>query len=247
MNTVIDGRPAGAGDVALAVTARYGHFTAMQVRGRRVRGLAFHLDRLDSATRELFGQELDRDLVLDSIRTVLDRDDASVRVYVCEVDRLRVIATAAPPAQVATVPQRLRSVRHQRFLAHVKHTGGFAQGYLGRQVQAEGFDEALFTGDDGVISEGSITNLGCFDGSRIVWPDAPMLRGITMRLLEVSGIPSERRVLRVADLPGFEAVFLSNSHGVVAVGQVDDVTLKVNDEAVATVVGAYEATPWDAL
>ncbi|MEU4226906.1 aminotransferase class IV [Nonomuraea sp. NPDC026600] len=256
--TVIDGRLAEAPEVTLAVSARYGHFTAMQVRQGRVRGLDRHLDRLDRATEELFGRPLDRGLVVDSIRSVLGLDsgpgagpDASVRVYVCEVARLHVLVTATAPVEVATDPQNVRSVRYQRFLPHIKHTGGFPQGYLGRRVAAEGFDEALLTTDDGVISEGSITNLGCFDGSRVIWPDAPMLHGITMQLLEAgltrAGVQYESQVLRVEDLRDFPAVFLTNSRGVVPVGRVDDVTLKVDERAVGRLIGYFEGMPWSEI
>jgi branched-subunit amino acid aminotransferase/4-amino-4-deoxychorismate lyase len=254
IRTVIDGELVEAPEVGLAILARYGHFTAMQVRQGRVRGLDLHLERLDRATRELFGVPVDRRLVVDSIRTVLGLDgtadggpDASVRVYVYDVEGLHVFATAAPPIEVATVPQRVKSVRYQRFLPHIKHMGGFPQGYYGRQVHAEGFDEALFTTDDGVISEGSITNLGCFDGTCVIWPDAPMLHGITMQLMERSGVPYESRVLRVEDLRDFEAVFLTNSHGVVPVGQVDGLTLKLDEAVMARLIGRFEGMPWDEI
>ncbi|MFG1942249.1 aminotransferase class IV [Nonomuraea sp. NPDC048826] len=250
MGAVIDGRPAEAGDVALAMSARYGHFTAMQVRGGKVRGLARHLDRLAGATRELFGQELDLDRVLASVRA-LEAVDASVRVFVCDAGGVRVIAVSDAPVWPAATPKGLKSVRYQRFLPHIKHTGGFPQGYLGRLAEREGYDEALLTSDDGVISEGGITNLGCFDGDRVIWPDAPMLRGITMQVLEAelarAGVPCGRRVLRVADLPGFPLVFLTNSWGVVAVDRVDDLRLKVDEALLARVTGCYENAGWDSF
>ncbi|MFD2355240.1 aminotransferase class IV [Nonomuraea ferruginea] len=217
MGAVIDGRAAEADDVALAMSARYGHFTAMQVRGGKVRGLAAHLDRLSGATRELFGQELDLDLVRASVRALGGRWTRACGCSCATPAGVRVIAVSGPPVRLAATPKRLRSVRYQRFLPHIKHTGGFPQGYLGRLAEREGYDEALLTSDDGVISEGAVTNLGCFDGDRVIWPDAPMLRGVTMRLLEGelarAGVPCERRVLRVADLTEFPAVFLANSWG----------------------------------
>jgi branched-subunit amino acid aminotransferase/4-amino-4-deoxychorismate lyase len=255
--TVIDGRLAGARDVTLAMSARYGHFTAMQVRGGRVRGLDRHLARLDAATRELFGQELDLALVVESLKIALGLDggsggpDASVRAFVYDVSGPHLFVTTGPPVYVATAPQSLRTVRYQRFLPHIKHTGGFPQGYLARQVEAEGFDEALLTADDGLISEGAITNLGCFDGSRVIWPDAPMLHGITMQLVERAldraGLPYERRPLRAADLDGFPAVFLTNSYGVAPVGRVDDRVLNVDGAAMARVIGLYESIEWDEI
>jgi branched-subunit amino acid aminotransferase/4-amino-4-deoxychorismate lyase len=54
----IDGVAATVERLSAAALAGYGHFTAMQVRGDRVRGLDLHLTRLDAANRELFGAGL---------------------------------------------------------------------------------------------------------------------------------------------------------------------------------------------
>ncbi|WP_283136989.1 aminotransferase class IV [Rhizohabitans arisaemae] len=248
----INGRVVGS-EPGLLAQVGYGHFTAMQVRDRKVRGLALHMARLDAANRELFGLALDREAVLDSIRAVLGDDiaDASVRVYVMEGDRPEVIATAKPPIEVAEAPRSLRSVVYQRFLPHIKQAGGFAQAYLMGQVKREGFDEALLTTEDGLISEGAITNVGCFDGDRVVWPDAPMLRGITMQLLEevfaAEGVVQERRPLKVSDLPGYDLVFLTNSHGVVVVDRVDAQPLKVDENLRTQLAGWYRGIPGDLL
>lgn len=246
----MDGRPADGADVGLGVAARTGHFTAMQIRDHRVRGLDLHLERLSTATAELFGEQLDRDLVVASLRAVLGDDlpDASVRVNVLRTDRLHVIVSTGAPVEAPTAPQRLMSVGYQRFLPHIKHGGGFPSVHLGRQAEAAGFDEVLFVAADGTISEGGITNLGCFDGTRVIWPYAPMLHGITMQIMERAltgaGVPQERRPLRLADLPSFETVFLTNSYGVSPVGQVDDVPLKSD---VTRLVALYEDTPWDPI
>ncbi|MET7463532.1 aminotransferase class IV [Nonomuraea sp. NPDC005501] len=246
-HVAIDGRAAGAADLGAAVAARYGHFTAMQVRGGRVRGLALHLDRLREATRELFGTALDEELVLATARLALRGEpDASVRVIVAERDGLRVIATAAPAHAWPAGPQALLPVPYRRYLPHIKHLGGFPQAHLGLRARAEGFDDALLVGPDGLISEGTIANLGCSDGERIVWPEAPMLRGITMALLE-GELPAERRPLTVADLPAHPAVFMTNSWGVVPVCRVGDLPLKTDETAMARVAAAYEGVPWDVL
>ncbi|GLW13101.1 hypothetical protein Misp01_82290 [Microtetraspora sp. NBRC 13810] len=244
--TVIDGEVVGPGFV---MSATYGHFTAMQVRNRRVRGLGPHLARLEAASRELFGAAPDAELILGSIRTLLGEDirDASVRVYVLAEDRVRVVAMAGPPVDVSGTPQSVRTVVYQRFLPHIKHVGGFPQVYL--RQQAAGFDEALLTTEDGLISEGAITNLGCIGGGRVVWPDAPMLRGITMRLiqetLEREGVPQEHRPLRAADLTGYDTVFLTNSRGITQVGSVDGLPLDAQAAPMRWLLDRYEAIPWD--
>jgi len=54
----IDGRPPSPEALQRFALDNLGHFTAMQVRDGRVRGLALHLDRLDHGSRQLFGVTL---------------------------------------------------------------------------------------------------------------------------------------------------------------------------------------------
>ena len=67
----VDGRTATLEDVWALDRSATGHFTAMQVRDRRTPGMAFHLARLDAATRELFGMGLDGERVRGCIRHAL--------------------------------------------------------------------------------------------------------------------------------------------------------------------------------
>ena len=77
----IDGRAASLEEIWTLDLSTQDHFTAMQVRGHQTLGMEFHLARLDAATRELFGEDLDGDRVRDHIRHALGDDitDASVR------------------------------------------------------------------------------------------------------------------------------------------------------------------------
>ena len=137
----------------------------MQVRDRQVRGFAHHLARLDAANRELFGIGVDDRVLRSSITHALGDDaDASVRVYLHETAAgPALMVTVRPPGGMPPGPWRLKSVPYQRSVAHIKRTADFGQRYYQQLVQASGYDEALLTGHDGIISEGSITNLGCFD------------------------------------------------------------------------------------
>src|SRR5579863_7319871 len=184
----IDGAAPSAEQLAAAALDDYGHFTTMQVRSRRVRGLGLHLARLNAAHREMFDHPLDGDLVVRLIRHALataDVADASLRVLVRHLeDQPSLMVTIRPPGGLPGSPWRLRSVPYQRPAAHLKHLGDFGQSYFQRQVKRDGYDEALLTGPDGVIAEGSVTNIAFFDGSAITWPDAPVLAGITMQLLQ---------------------------------------------------------------
>jgi branched-subunit amino acid aminotransferase/4-amino-4-deoxychorismate lyase len=246
----IDGRAATAADL-LEASSGFGHFTAMQVRGGRTRGLALHLRRLEEATRELFDAPLDAERVRWCVRHALGGDaDASVRVYLHESEpEPAIVVTVKPPGGVAS-SVRLRSVGYQRPAAHLKHLAA-GQGWYSRLARAGGFDDALLVDLDGVISETAIANIGFFDGDGVVWPDAPQLRGITMQLLERAlpsrGVPCVRAVTRLADLPSFDGAFVSNARGVAPVAAIDDVDLAVPREVLAALTDAYDAVPWDPL
>ena len=67
----IDGQDATVAQLRAASVAHYGHFTAMQVRDRRVRGLDLHLARLDAANREMFGAGLDTAQLRHQVRHAL--------------------------------------------------------------------------------------------------------------------------------------------------------------------------------
>jgi|SRR5919197_876053 branched-subunit amino acid aminotransferase/4-amino-4-deoxychorismate lyase len=256
MRIEIDGRTATAEQLAFPALVNYGHFTAMQVRDSRVRGLDLHLARLDAATRELFGTGLDAGLVRHRIRHTLDgTPDASVQVRVFQPADISIMVVVRDPVDMPSEPQRLKSVAYQRPVAHIKHVGGFGQAYFGKRAEQEGFDDALLTGPGGVISEGGITNIGFFasgaadhdgdhDGEIVVWPDAPSLAGITMQLLQrVLGTASTLRRVTLPDVPAYSGGFVCNSWGVAPVGRIDDMELPVDADRTAELVKLYEAVP----
>jgi branched-subunit amino acid aminotransferase/4-amino-4-deoxychorismate lyase len=256
MQVEIDGVAASADQLRAAALGGFGHFTTMQIRGGRVRGFGRHLHRLDAANRELFGTAIDAAAVRDHIRHALGDDscDATVRVSVLEADGSPLtMVTVRPPGGMpgAGAPWKLRAVPYQRSLAHIKRTGDFGQRYYQRLAHASGFDEALLTGPDAIISEGSITNIGFFDGAEVIWPAAPVLAGITMQLLEPAladrGLPSRRAHVRVPDLASFAAVFVTNARGIAPVAQVDDLRLTADASFMGRLTDAYESAGWDSI
>lgn len=251
----VNGREATAGQLRDYVLGPYGHFTAMQVRSARTRGLALHLARLDAATRELFGRGLDGDQIQAHIRHALgDTRDASVRVIVywpAADPAPAIMVTVRPPAHLAADPQRLMPVPYQRPVPHIKHTGDVGQAYYGRAAGRAGFDDALLTGPDGIIAEGAITNIALSDGSMLTWPDAPTLAGITWQLVEPrladAGLPTRRAPVRLADLPSLHAAIVTNSHGVAPVGRIGPVELPGSAALAKSVGQVYESVPWDPI
>ncbi|MGW8763305.1 aminotransferase class IV [Streptomyces sp. NPDC055815] len=244
----IDGAPAADPELLAALTSGYGHFTAMQVRDGRVRGLALHLDRLDRSTRELFDRKLDGGRVRERVTGALanaGRRDASVRVYV--YPGVRTAVTVADPAPDGPgAPQRLTTVDYWRPAPHIKHLGGFGQRFHGDAARRAGFDEALLTSPYGEVAEGAVTNIAFWDGTSVVWPSAPCLAGITMALLEPC-LPSVRRPVTLADLPGFRAAFVTNSRTIAPVTAIDETTFAVDEELMGRVYSAYDSVEWDEL
>ncbi|MFJ8748659.1 aminotransferase class IV [Streptomyces sp. NPDC102441] len=248
-----DGRPATAEDLRIPAFAGYGHFTAMQVRDRTVRGLDLHLDRLDSANRELFGLPLDGGLVRGLIGHALDGAgvrDASVRVHGFlppGTTETVTMVTVREPARADGAPQSLMSVPFARSLPHIKRPGEFCQIHYGQQARRAGFDEALLTSPGGMVTEGSITNIGFWDGASVVWPDAPALTGITMALLE-SGLartdrPSVRRGVTLDGLGAYRAAFVTNSQGIAPVHRIDDRPFDVDEGLMKLLGRVYEDAP----
>src|SRR5258708_15548965 len=248
----IDGLDPTPEKLAEAALDGYGHFTAMQVRSHQVRGLGLHLARLTSAHRDLFGADLDAEVVTDRVRHALGTStgDASVRVCLRHpAGQASVMVTVRPPGEMPAGSWRLQAVPYQRSVAHVKHLGDFGQGYFQRQAWRSGFDEALLTGADGVISEGSITNIGFFDGSSVVWPDAPMLAGITMQVLQARigafGLAWRRAAVRLADVQSFDGAFVTNARGIAPVAEIDGQSLPVDAGMMAQLAKAYASAGWE--
>ncbi|MFG2041702.1 aminotransferase class IV [Dactylosporangium sp. NPDC048998] len=248
----VDGREPRLEELYHPILANYGHFTAMQVRGGRVRGLGLHLDRLATATRELFGVELDTGLVRARLaHAIRDVPDAAVRINVYRPDELMLMVVVRPPAPAPSAPVSLRSVRYERPAAHIKHVGGFGQGYHGRRAEAEGFDDALLTDHTGAVEESAIANIGFFDGTGVTWPTAPHLPGIAMLLLAprlpAAGLPSRRAQVLLADLPSYRAAFITNSIGTAAVRRIDDVDYGVDAGLMRRLAEAEATIPWDEI
>jgi len=248
----IDGEAATVGQLWDAVFT-YGHFTAMQVRDRRARGLPLHVRRLALATRELFDLDLDGKRVRELIRHALaERLDASVRVYgFRRQSGASVIVTVREPGGAPAAPQRLEPITYRRPRAHIKHVGGSEDVDHMSLAVRHGCDASLLIGADGEISEAGIANIGFFDGPQVVWPSAPHLHGITMQLLERAlsdrGTPSRCAPVRLADVPSFDGAFLSNARGIVAVGAIGDRSVPVDEGRMASLHEVYASIAWDEI
>ncbi|GAB3824925.1 aminotransferase class IV family protein [Kribbella italica] len=186
-----NGRPAD--DLAPLAFAGYAHFTALQVRGRQARGLDLHLDRLRTASLELYGNALPDELVRDQLRTAVEAGPEDVSLMATVFSRageftgggasLELLVRTGPPADGPAGPLALTTFEHERFLPRLKHVGEPAKTYALRQAIADGYDDAAFIDRRGRLTEGTIWNLAFWDGAEVVWPRAEILTGTTMGIV----------------------------------------------------------------
>lgn len=257
----VDGAPATP-EQLLAAMSSYGHFTAMQVRDGRVRGLDLHLRRLDEATQTLFGRVLDTSMVRAHLRhAVAGRGAVSARVLVhadalggdfVEFDEPRITVTTADPHEPAVRPQRMRSARYERELPEIKHLGGFGLTHQVRLANLAGYDDAVFVDHRGRISEATIWNVGFYRDGTIFWPDAALLSGITLQLLgrglHALDIPAKTVEIPLDSAAEFESAFLINSENPgLPIASIDEATYTVDPELCDLLVRAYETNPWDEI
>jgi branched-subunit amino acid aminotransferase/4-amino-4-deoxychorismate lyase len=254
----LNGVPVTLADLAPLGLVNFGHFTSMRVENRAVRGLPLHLDRLRRDCRAVFDAELDpdrvRDLVRHAVREVSDPVVVRVSVYDPALELAWPGAEADPHVLVsfrraAASPQRalrLRSAVYARELPKIKHLGLCTALYHRRCAQRAGFDDVLFVGSDGIVSEIATSNIGFVtaDG-QLVWPRAEMLAGTTMRLINQARdeeVVSERVTL--AGLGQYSAVVATNAAvGVRAVSGIDNDHWPEDHPLVAELRKVYESIP----
>jgi branched-subunit amino acid aminotransferase/4-amino-4-deoxychorismate lyase len=244
-----------------------GHFTSLQVRGGAARGLALHLARLAEGTTVLFDAALDAAAVRGWMRQAAGAadGDGSMRVTVFSrgfdfrrplqpvaIDVL--VAVSAPPP--APRPLRVQTRSFLRPVPQLKHVGTFPLFHHRREALKAGYDDALFVDGEGRgarIAEGSVWNIGFWDGRQVVWPQAPALRGTTERLLqaglEAAGVGQVVRQVTVAELGGFRAAFAANANGLQPILAIDGI--EYSPDAWTGLDGSLQAalghTPWEAL
>lgn len=240
----------------LALT-NYGHFTSMRVEDGGVRGLSLHLARLVRDCKIVFGVALDPDRVLDHMRHAAHQRTGTFTIRITVFDpnltmgnvgdsaEPQVLITTRSAGSLATPPMTAKTFAFSRDLAPVKHIGLFSQLKLRREAQLAGFDDAIFTEADGRISEGATWNLGFVNGDGVViWPDAPVLPGVTMQLL--NGAHSDHTTAPVthAELGDMRSAFATNvSIGVRTIRTIDGVDFSHDDPTLDSLRKIYAEVP----
>jgi branched-subunit amino acid aminotransferase/4-amino-4-deoxychorismate lyase len=256
---LVNGLPPTADDLAYCATTNYGAYTSFRVEAAGARGLDLHLARLDASATALFGDTVPEDDLRRFMCAALgDRTDAWLRVGLFSPDiwartpdgvvRPRVLTTVSPPPPPLARTLRLQPQRHTRLLPEHKHTATIEAIHSRRTARQAGFDDALYVDGEGLISEGSLWNIGFLSGDTMVWPQAPMLAGVAQALIEQGlagqGMASQTRPIRVDDLTAFDGAFVCNSATpACAVTAIGDVAFGVDEARLERLRAAWASAP----
>jgi branched-subunit amino acid aminotransferase/4-amino-4-deoxychorismate lyase len=260
-NIELNGRVPDLAETQRLATRQYGHFTSMQVRGFAVRGLALHLARLSDGNEQFYDCRTgvdDEHRLLGLIRHALaDEPDASVRVAFVPPAEPGLppdilVSVSDPMPDTAGPPLRVRTDGYRRDWPAQKHAATMGLTYAARRAKLAGYDDALFVGPDNLVSEGTTWNVAFHDGDRIVWPQAPMLKGVTMVLLQLAlsmnGTPWTLRPVDAVELPLLPAAAAVNSIcPAQPIGSVDGIPFPADDKLTDLLRDAWDSVPFDAL
>ena len=260
-NLELNGRPLDLADTQRLLARPYAHYTSMQVRGGRVRGLALHMARLDDGNETFFGARMDLDgehRLRELIRHALgDQADASVRVALVTADDEQ-----APPDVLVSVsdaqapapgpPLRVRTDQFQRGWPEQKHAATMGAALARRRALGAGYDDALLLGPDRTVREGTTWNAAFWDGEKVIWPQAPVLKGVTMVLLQVAmtmtGVPWALRPVTAAELPDLlAAAAVSALRPAQPIAAIDEVVFPEGTRLTAVLTQAWSTVPWDEI
>lgn len=163
-------------------------------------------------------------------------------------DEIDVLVTVADPVTPPAEPLALDVVVHQRHLPHLKHVGEIAKTRFLRRAAERGFDDAAFSDPAGHLSEATIWNLAFWDGRTVTWPEAPVLHGITMQIVErrLAALGVDQVVRPVGEVSlraGLAGVVMNSWSPGVGLARIADTTLEDSGELVNLLHDAYESEP----
>lgn len=254
MKAELDGKPVSAEQALTLGLVPYGHFTSIRVDDQRAKGIDLHLQRLKRDAREVFGTDLDTERVRGLARqavagtsgplviriTVFDpaaelgHPEAATDPHVLITGRA---ASASPPP-----PMRAELATYERELAQVKHVSLFGTLRVRRIAHMRGFDDALFMDSRGVVTEGATWNVGFIRGESVVWPDGPVLPGVTAELLSNAYAATSTAQVRAEGLDGFDAAFATNTTiGVRAITEISGISFDGGHPTLKALQDAYAA------
>jgi len=226
---------------------RYGLacFETMLARHGRVFHLDAHLDRLEASLRLFRVEPPRREELTDAVAQTLAAnglDDASVRLSVTpgRGSRPALPASGPPSVIVTTDPIGERHPRGRLWVCEGVRldsarvwrgakVGQFAPYLLARlEAESQGADDALLMNERGDLVEASTANLFAMRDGMLVTPpleDGPLpgvTRACVLEVARAAGVEVREASLPVADVPAWDAAFLTSS--IVGLASVQSIT-----------------------
>ncbi|MCX4549612.1 aminotransferase class IV family protein [Streptomyces sp. NBC_01387] len=261
MVTTLDGTPVSADQLLPLALTNVGHFTSMRVGADgSIRGLTLHMERLLRDCKTVWGADLDTGRVRAYVRQSLEgrSTPCTVRVTIydpnvemgrpADADQPQIMVSVRAAGAMPPEPLRAMSVPFERDLAEVKHVGLFGALHARRTAQLAGYGDALFVGRDGFVSEGGTWNAGFIDrDGTVVWPQAPVLPGVTMALLQQL-VKHRIATVTLEQAKGMAGAFATNtSIGVRPLSAIDDAELPTEHPVLNQLQEAYLSIPGENL
>ncbi|CCN34254.1 putative Branched-chain amino acid aminotransferase/4-amino-4-deoxychorismate lyase [Vibrio nigripulchritudo POn4] len=258
--TLLNGEIIPNSEICRLAFSGFAHFTALQVRDRKIKGMDLHLERLKNASMTLFGKTVPDEIVRSYVRTALEKGPADLSLTVTvyspkgeftsesmDIEPKVLIRTSAP-SNGPDGPLKLAAIHHQRPLANIKHVGEIGKTYYLHQAIRQGFDDAVFIDNNNRISEGTIWNMAFWDGETIVWPKADMLKGTMMtmvqRQLTKLDIPQRTEPVTPEGLSELKGAVVMNSWTPgISVSEISSHKFPHSNELSALLHNAYENEP----
>ncbi len=258
--TLLNGQLVQSSEITNLAFSGFAHFSALQVRDRKIKGLDLHLARLRQASLTLYNRASTDTLIRSYLRSAIENSppnhSLTITVYSpkgeftvqsMDIEPAVLIRTSAPTNGPAG-PLRLAAIPHERPLPETKHVGEIGKTYYLHQAVKRGFDDAVFVNNDGHLSEGSIWSLVFWDGESVIWPKARILKGtmmgIVQRQLSRLNIPQRDEIItmsRLAELQG-AAVMNSWTPGI-SVTEIESNSFTEPNALIELLHKAYKAEP----
>ncbi|ENS5608069.1 aminotransferase class IV family protein [Vibrio mimicus] len=258
--TLLNGQLVPSSEMTNLAFSGFAHFTALQVRNKRIKGLDLHLGRLRIASMKLYGRALSDDLVLSHINLAIKNgpENQSITITIFSPkgefttesmhSEPAILIRTSPPENGPLGPLRLAVIHHERTLPEIKHVGEIGKTYYLHQAKRQGFDDAVFINKNGNLSEGTIWNLAFWDGKSVIWPKADMLEGTMMEIIKRQltklNIPQRCEPINLNQLPKLKGAVVMNSWTPgICVTEISSNKFKSSDQLVSILRKAYDYEP----
>lgn len=231
----------------LAVLRGYGVFDLVRTFGGKPLFLKAHIERLmqSAGTVDLktpwSEQELIR-IVLDTLGKNTHHEESNIRIVITGGSspdfmtpqgkpRLIILVTPRPilPESWYTEGVKIITVKTGRRIPRAKSIDYLPASIALQEAGRKGAIEALYVGQDGLVSECTTSNLFAFIGSKLVTPGKGILSGITRKVtLELARehFTVDIRDIPIQELLRSEEIFITGTNkGLVPVIQIDETVI----------------------